>query len=67
MIFAATKSGALFAGDGHSSTTSKPTTFLFLVTSLRKCISSKYSGPPGSGVPVDGISEGSKTSRSIVI
>jgi len=67
MIFAAIKSGDLFVSDGHNSTTSKPTTFLFLITSLRKWISSKYSGPPGSGVPVEGIIDGSNTSRSIVI
>jgi hypothetical protein len=64
---AARKSGALFLGSGHNSTTSKPTMFFLLDTALNNAKTSYHNNPPGSGVPVEGMIEMSKTSKSIVM
>src|SRR4028118_876548 len=49
---------------GASSTTSTPTTFFSVKTRRRSCMVGYHAGPPGSGVPVAGISDGSKQSTS---
>ena len=51
---------------GRSSTTSKPTTRLDRATRLSRRLTGYQSSPPGSGVPTEGITEGSSTSRSTV-
>ena len=52
---------------GHNSTISNPTIFFSLKTCFKKSNVSYQSKPPGSGVPVLGIIEGSKASKSNVI
>ena len=51
---------------GENSTMSNPTMFLFLNTFFKYPRIIYQSIPPGSGVPVEGIIEGSSTSRSMV-
>ena len=51
---------------GANSTMSKPRMFFLSKTSLKYRIVVFQSKPPGSGVPVAGIMEGSNTSRSMV-
>src|SRR5690554_4273351 len=60
------KSGAGTPSTGANSTISKPTKVFSSITLLTNVITSYEYNPPGSGVPVDGIIEGSKTSKSIV-
>src|SRR5690554_7922422 len=60
------KSGAGTPSTGANSTISKPTKVFSSITFLTNVIKSYQYIPPGSGVPVEGIIDGSKTSKSIV-
>jgi len=66
MSLAARKSGATMPGRGASSTMSKPRMVQDWATFFSRDKTSFQNRPPGSGVPVAGMSEGSRTSRSIV-
>ena len=61
---AANKSGAATPGVGSSSITSKPMMFFVSAVRLRIRSTSYHPIPPGSGVPTEGMMDGSKASRS---
>lgn len=61
---AAKTSDTLLSASGQSSTTSKPTTFLVLMTFSMNLSVGYHWSPPGRGVPVAGRIDGSKPSKS---